>query len=70
MGRPDMRIRVDPKPNKHLWSRGCRAVPRRVRVRLERKRDEDDEGEGWYTHATHVPVDTFKGLQNQTVEGE
>merc|ERR1719436_630675 len=63
-------VRVDPGLNKHLWSRGCRAVPRRVRVRLERKRDEDEDGEGWYTEAHHVQVATFKGQQNELVEGE
>merc|ERR1719192_2545331 len=61
-------VRVDPGLNKHLWSRGCRAVPRRVRVRLERKRDEDEDGDGWYTSATHVPVDTFKGLLTTKIE--
>merc|ERR1719192_2415187 len=62
-------VRVDPGLNKHLWSRGCRAVPRRVRVRLERRRDEDEDGDGWYTLATHVPVDTFHGLTTQKIEG-
>merc|ERR1719436_1687730 len=62
MGTDEANVRVDPGLNKFLWSRGCRAVPRRVRVRLERKRDEDEEGEGWYTLATYVPVESFKGL--------
>ncbi|KAL8462817.1 hypothetical protein ACS0TY_033726 [Phlomoides rotata] len=38
MGTTD--VRVDVKLNKHIWSRGIRSVPRRIRVRIARKRNE------------------------------
>merc|ERR1712205_238154 len=62
-------VRVDVKLNKFLWSKGIRAVPYRVRVRLSRKRNDDEEAkEKLYTLVTHVPVEGFKGLQTQNVE--
>merc|ERR1712094_137673 len=62
-------VRVDSKLNKHVWSQGIRNVPYRIRVRLARKRNEDEDAkEKLYTLVTHVPVDTFKGLQTQTVD--
>ena len=41
MGTTD--VRVDVKLNKHVWSRGIRSVPRRVRVRIARKRNDDED---------------------------
>merc|ERR1711903_77133 len=41
MGTED--VRVDVKLNKYLWSKGIKAVPFRVRVRLARKRNDDEE---------------------------
>ena len=38
-------VRLDTKLNKHLWSKGVRNVPFRVRVRLARKRNEDEEAD-------------------------
>ncbi len=29
-------VRVDPKLNQELWSRGIKSVPHRMRVKLER----------------------------------
>merc|ERR1712216_558083 len=67
MGTED--VRVDVKLNKFLWSKGIRAVPYRVRVRLTRKRNDDEEAkEKLFTLIPHVPVDGFKGLQTQNVE--
>ncbi len=82
MGTKD--VRVDPKLNKSIWSRGIKNVPRRIRVRLDRKRsDEEDAKYKLYTFVSHVPVLSFKsisdvlwfdsyllfvGLQNETVE--
>jgi len=69
MGTSD--VRIDPKLNQALWARGIKSVPHRVRVKLERKRnDEENAKEKLYTYATHVPVDTFKGLQTVTVDAE
>merc|ERR1711998_784324 len=62
-------VRVDVKLNKFLWSKGIRAVPYRVRVRLARKRNDDEEAkEKLYTLVTHVAVDNFKGLQTVNVD--
>ncbi|URE36601.1 U-box domain-containing protein [Musa troglodytarum] len=63
MGTTD--VRVDVKLNKHIWSRGIRSVPRRVRVRIARKRnDEEDAKEELYSLVTvsEVPSEGFKGL--------
>ena len=66
MGTKD--VRIDAKLNKFIWSRGVKNVPNRVRVRLSRKRNEDDESdEQLYTLAQLVEVNTFKGLQTETV---
>ncbi|CAH3176761.1 unnamed protein product [Porites evermanni] len=60
MGTPD--VRVDTNLNKHVWSKGIRNVPFRVRIRLARKRNEDEDSiHKLYTLVTHVPVATFKG---------
>merc|ERR1712105_577808 len=41
MGTQD--VRIDTRLNKHLWSKGVKGVPVRVRVRLARKRNEDED---------------------------
>ena len=62
-------VRVDTKLNKFIWSKGVKNVPHRVRVRLARKRNDDEDAkEKLFTLVTHVPVDTFKGLETVTVE--
>eukprot|EP00441_Pelagodinium_beii_P031854 CAMPEP_0197646312 /NCGR_PEP_ID=MMETSP1338-20131121/22849_1 /TAXON_ID=43686 ORGANISM="Pelagodinium beii, Strain RCC1491" /NCGR_SAMPLE_ID=MMETSP1338 /ASSEMBLY_ACC=CAM_ASM_000754 /LENGTH=118 /DNA_ID=CAMNT_0043219933 /DNA_START=70 /DNA_END=426 /DNA_ORIENTATION=- len=64
-------IRIDTKLNKFLWSNGIRNVPRRVRVRFSRKRNEDEDAkEKMYTLVQHVPVESFKNLQTETVRDE
>ncbi|KAI8873212.1 hypothetical protein GQ42DRAFT_160706 [Ramicandelaber brevisporus] len=69
MGTAD--VRLDPELNKQLWTRGVKAVPHRIRVRIARKRN-DAEGakEKLYSHVTFVPVTTFKGLETETVEDD
>ncbi|CAG7855064.1 SubName: Full=Probable 60S ribosomal protein L31 {ECO:0000313/EMBL:CCA76582.1} [Serendipita indica DSM 11827] len=69
MGTSD--VRIDPKLNQQLWSRGVKSVPHRMRLKLERKRN-DDEGakEKLYTYASYVPVESFKGLQTTVVDAE
>mmetsp|Transcript_83412 Transcript_83412/g.241008 ORF Transcript_83412/g.241008 Transcript_83412/m.241008 type:complete len:121 (-) Transcript_83412:73-435(-) len=64
-------VRIDTKLNKFIWSNGIRNVPRRVRVRLSRKRNEDEEAkEKMFTLVQHVPVESFKGLQTETVRDD
>ena len=63
--------RVETGLNKHIWSKGIRNVPYRVRVRMERKRNEDeDAAEKLYTLVKYVAVDTFKGLDTKIVEAD
>jgi large subunit ribosomal protein L31e len=62
-------VRIESGLNKHIWSRGIRHVPNRVRVRLSRKVNEDEDAtEKMYTLVSYVPVDTFKGLLSKTVD--
>lgn len=69
MGTED--VRVDIRLNKHLWNRGIKNVPRRVRVRLARKRNEDEDSvHKLYTLVTYVPCIDFKGKQTMNVESE
>eukprot|EP00931_Biecheleriopsis_adriatica_P062469 TRINITY_DN3765_c0_g1_i5.p1 TRINITY_DN3765_c0_g1~~TRINITY_DN3765_c0_g1_i5.p1 ORF type:complete len:138 (+),score=32.56 TRINITY_DN3765_c0_g1_i5:55-414(+) len=64
-------VRIDTKLNKFLWSNGIRNVPRRVRVRFSRKRNEDEDAkEKMFTLVQHVPVESFKNLQTETVRDE
>merc|ERR1712174_82896 len=61
-------VRIDTKLNKFVWSNGVRNVPTRVRVRMSRKRNEDEEAkEKTFTLVQHVPVESFKNLQTETV---
>ena len=55
-------VRIDAKLNKHVWSKGVRNVPYRVRVRLSRKRNEDEEAS-----EKHVEVASVKRLQTEVV---
>lgn len=67
LGTSDVRIHID--LNKHLWSRGIRHVPKRVRVRFSRKVNQDEDAkEKMYTLCTPETVDSFKGLLSQAVE--
>merc|ERR1712170_184289 len=69
MGTPD--VRIDTRLNKHVWSKGVKNVPYRVRVRLARKRNEDEDSpHKLYTLVTYVPVTSFKGTQTINVESE
>merc|ERR1712217_234904 len=63
-------VRIDVKLNQFIWSQGIRNVPKRVRLRLRRKKDEDAEaGNKWYTLASLIEVDSFKGLKNEKSTG-
>ena len=55
-------VRIETNLNKHIWSKGIRNVPFRVRVRLSRKRNEDEDSpHKLYTLVTYVPCANFKG---------
>ncbi|RZC83105.1 hypothetical protein C5167_045892 [Papaver somniferum] len=69
MGTTD--VRVDVKLNKHIWSKGIRSVPRRVRVRIARKRnDEEDAKEELYSlvSVAEIPVEGLKGLGTKIID--
>merc|ERR1712136_353251 len=69
MGTQD--VRIDTRLNKHLWSKGVKGVPVRVRVRLARKRNEDEDSvHKLYTYVTHVPTPSFKGVHTTNVDSE
>ncbi|KAH7420600.1 hypothetical protein KP509_13G014100 [Ceratopteris richardii] len=71
MGTSD--VRLDVKLNKHLWSRGIRNVPKRVRIRIARKRNvEEDAKEDLYSYVTvaDVPPAGFRGMGTKVVEEE
>ncbi|KAI4523790.1 hypothetical protein K523DRAFT_325898 [Schizophyllum commune Tattone D] len=69
MGTTD--VRIDPKLNQAIWSRGIKSVPHRIRVKLERKRNDDENAkEKLYTYASHVEVPSFKGLETVVVDTE
>ncbi|KAF8977948.1 ribosomal protein L31e-domain-containing protein [Cyathus striatus] len=69
MGTSD--VRLDPKLNQAVWAQGIKSVPHRLRVKLERKRnDEENAKEKLYTYVSHVPVESFKGLQTTLVDAE
>ncbi|CAM6013385.1 unnamed protein product [Sphagnum balticum] len=69
MGTSD--VRLDVKLNKHIWSRGVRNVPTRVRVRIARKRNDDEDAkEELYSYVTvaEVPPEGFENLGTKVVE--
>jgi len=52
-----------------MISKGVKAVPYRVRVRLSRrKNDDEDAKESLYTHVQLVEVSGFKGLNTEKVD--
>ncbi|ESO13050.1 hypothetical protein HELRODRAFT_184866 [Helobdella robusta] len=66
-----MDVRIETRLNKHMWSKGIRNVPYRVRVRLARKRNEDEDSpHKLYTLVSYVPMVNFKGSQTVNVESE
>jgi large subunit ribosomal protein L31e len=67
MGTTD--VRLDPKLNEQVWSKGVKTVQHRIRVLLSRRRNDDDEGgEKLYTFVSHVPVSSYKGIQTTVVD--
>ncbi|KAE8714116.1 60S ribosomal protein L31 [Hibiscus syriacus] len=71
MGTKD--VRVDVNLNKHIWSRGIRSVPRRIRVRIARKiNDDEDAKEELYSLVTvaEIPAEGLKGLGTKVIDDE
>ncbi|KAJ0090596.1 hypothetical protein Patl1_13411 [Pistacia atlantica] len=71
MGTKD--VRVDVKLNKHIWSRGIRSVPRRIRVRIARKRNDDEDAkEELFSLVTvaEIPAEGLKGLGTKVIEDD
>jgi large subunit ribosomal protein L31e len=71
MGTSD--VRLDVKLNKHIWSRGVRNVPTRVRVRIARKRNDDEDAkEELYSYVTVAEVlpEGFVNLGTKVIEDE
>mmetsp|Transcript_106791 Transcript_106791/g.281683 ORF Transcript_106791/g.281683 Transcript_106791/m.281683 type:complete len:120 (+) Transcript_106791:108-467(+) len=64
-------VRIDTKLNKFVWSNGIRNIPKRIRVRMARKRNEDEDAtDKTFTLVQHVPVESFKNLQTETVRDD
>merc|ERR1712130_740424 len=64
-------VRIDTKLNQYVWKQGIRNVPKRVRLRLRRMKDDKDEsGSTWYTLASLLEVDDFKGLKTENNTGK
>ncbi|GAB2225352.1 hypothetical protein Drorol1_Dr00006144, partial [Drosera rotundifolia] len=71
MGTKD--VRIDVKLYKHIWSRGIRSVPRRIRVRIARKRnDHEDAKEELYSLVTvaEIPPEGLRGLGTKVIDDE
>ncbi len=67
-------VRIDPQLNKHLFSKGVRSVPNRVRLRLTKKSYKDEDAglgptdvEKSYVLVQLVQVESFKGMKNERV---
>ena len=68
---PHSDIRVSRALNEHVWSKGVKSVPTRIRVRLSRRRnDNEDAKEKMYTLVDYVPCKNMSGLGTETVEEE
>merc|ERR1712032_1774486 len=63
-------VRIDVKLNKHLWSKGVRNVPRKIRVAISRKRNDDEEAkDDFYSYVTIADTpDGFGGLGTKVVD--
>lgn len=71
MGTSD--VRLDVKLNKHIWSRGVRNVPTRVRVRIARKRNDDEDAKEElysYVSVAEIPPEGLRNLGTKIVEEE
>ena len=59
-------VRVDTALNHFLWSRGCRNVPRKVRIRVSRTQNEEEGAkEKFYSTVHLLEVGSFAELQTE-----
>lgn len=64
-------VRLDPRLNVALWSRGVQGVPHRMRLRISRKRnDEENAKEKLFAYVEPVNVPLTKGLHTVVVDDE
>ena len=59
-------VRVDTALNHFLWSRGCRNVPRKVRIRVSRTQNEEEGAkEKFYSTVHLLEVGSFAELHTE-----
>ncbi len=66
-------VRIDPQLNKHIFSKGVRSVPNRVRLRLSKRTLRKEGRHSGYQETSYVlvqlvRVENFHHLVNETVE--
>lgn len=63
-------VKLDPEANKKVWKKVRKSIQERIRLRFSRRvetREGPHKGEK-YTYVTHVPVESFSGLQDVVIE--
>ncbi|KAG0348185.1 60S ribosomal protein L31 [Podila minutissima] len=63
-------VKLDPEVNKKVWKKGRKAIQERIRLRFSRRvetRECPNKGKR-YTYVSHVPVESFSGLQDVVIE--
>ena len=63
-------VKLDPEVNKKVWKKGRKSIQERIRLRFSRRvetREGPHKGKR-YTYVTHVPVESFSGLQDVVIE--
>ena len=59
-------MRIDTQLNRHMWSKGCRNVPRMVRIRVSRQKNEDEDAkQPFFSMVQLLEVESFAGLQTE-----
>ncbi|KAG0033184.1 60S ribosomal protein L31 [Podila clonocystis] len=63
-------VKLDPEVNKRVWKKGRKSIQERIHLRFSRRvetREGPNNGKK-YTYVSHVPVDSFSGLQDVVIE--
>ncbi|KAF9311216.1 60S ribosomal protein L31 [Podila horticola] len=63
-------VKLDPEVNKKVWKKGHKSIQERIRLRFSRRvetREGPNNGKK-YTYVSHVPVESFSGLQDVVIE--
>ncbi|KAI9239354.1 MAG: hypothetical protein BYD32DRAFT_230620 [Podila humilis] len=63
-------VKLDPEVSKKVWKKGRKSVQERIRLRFSRRvetREGPHKGKK-YTYVTHVPIESFSGLQDVVIE--